>query len=44
MPLRAQGVNAGDTTLLRCQSSTWSHNTKKNVLFFLIGPPKLSVY
>ena len=39
MPLRAQGLSTGETTLERCQSSTWSDSTKKNVLFFLIGPP-----
>ena len=44
MPLRAHGVRTTAFTVWRSLTSTPSQRTKKNDLFFLTGPPKLSVY
>src|SRR5262245_44990520 len=44
MPRRAQGVSTTEFTFARVGALTPSHNAKRNVLFFRIGPPTLSVY
>src|SRR5262249_16621253 len=43
MPFLAQSVNTIGLTVRRCRSNCLSNNVKKNVLFFTIGPPTLSV-
>src|SRR5262245_66547877 len=44
MPWRAVSVSTGVVTVVRMRLILWSHNAKKNVLFFTIGPPPLTVY
>src|SRR5206468_3576714 len=43
MPFRAHGVSTIGFGVVRPFTRAVSHSAKKNVLFFLIGPPKLPV-
>ena len=43
MPFLAQSVSTTGLCIVRCRSNCWSHNAKKNVLFLMIGPPRLTV-
>src|SRR5437867_3800063 len=44
IPLRAASVKTVLDWRARVRESCWSHSAKKNVLFLMTGPPKLSVY
>src|SRR3982750_3281353 len=44
MPFLAQSVRTTGRICVRSRSNCWSQRKKKNVLFFLTGPPRLNEY
>src|SRR2546428_37880 len=44
MPFLAQSVSTAGLMVLRWRSNCCDQSAKKNVLFLMIGPPRLAVY